>query len=257
MVTSWDPGVYQRYADERSRPFGELVARIRHDDPSAVVDLGCGTGVQTCTLAEPWPNAEIVGIDSSAEMVGKQPAELPERVSIVEGDITAFDATGVDVVVSNAALQWVPDHRELIPVWVSQLNAGGTLAWQVPGNFDASSHVLMRRLADSDPWAPRLRGVLRGGDSTDSAQQYASALMASGLEVDAWETTYVHVLTGDDPVLEWVRGTGLRPVLDALDEEQRGRFEREYAALLREAYPPTSGRTLFPFRRIFVVGRKP
>lgn len=255
-MTSWDPGVYGRYADERSRPFHELLGRIRHDSPRRIVDLGCGTGSETAALAKRWPQATITGIDSSAEMVAKRPTDLPAGVSVVEGDIAEFDATGTDVVVSNAALQWVPQHRDLIPAWASQLNTGGTLAWQVPGNFDAPSHVLMRRLADSNEWSAHLAGVLRGGDSTDTAQQYASALMATGLEVDAWETTYVHVLTGDDPVLNWVRGTGLRPVLDALDDAQGTRFEEEYAAMLREAYPSKGGRTLFPFRRIFVVGRK-
>lgn len=256
MATSWNPAVYQRYADERSRPFVELVARIQHDSPNTVVDLGCGTGVQTATLAQRWPDAQTTGIDSSPDMVANQPSDLPSGVRIIEGDIATFDASGVDVVVSNAALQWIPQHRELIPKWASQLNAGGTLAWQVPGNFDAPSHVLMRRLADSDEWAQVLAGVLRGGDSTDTAEQYASALLETGLTVDAWETTYMHVLQGNDPVLNWVRGTGLRPVLDALDDQQRPRFEKEYAQLLREAYPATAAGTVFPFRRIFVVGKK-
>lgn len=262
MGTSWNPDVYLSYADERSRPFVEMVARIRHDSPARVVDLGCGTGVQTATLAERWPDAVITGVDSSQDMVAKQPPDLPPNVSVVEGNISDFDATGVDVLVSNAALQWVPQHRDLIPVWASQLNSGGTLAWQVPGNFDAPSHVLMRELASSPEWAPLLTGVLRGGDSTDSAQQYASALLGTSLSVhaslsvDAWETTYMHVLQGEDPVLKWVRGTGLRPVLDVLTEDQRLRFEEQYAALLREAYPSTAAGTVFPFRRVFVVGRK-
>ncbi|WP_338886653.1 trans-aconitate 2-methyltransferase [Rhodococcus sovatensis] len=256
MATSWNPAVYQRYADERTRPYFELLGRVRHESPRQVVDLGCGTGVQTATLAERWPEANIVGIDSSPDMVAKQPSRLPANVTVVEGDIAAFDASGIDLVVANAALQWVPQHRELIRAWASQLNAGGSLAWQVPGNFDAPSHVLMRGLAESAAWSPLLRGVLRSGDSTDRAEEYASALLATGMAVDAWETTYVHVLQGEDPVLEWVRGTGLRPVLDALDDEQRQRFEQQYAQLLRDAYPSTPAGTLFPFRRIFVVGHK-
>lgn len=256
MGTSWNPAVYHRYADERSRPFFELVGRIRHDAPSVVVDLGCGTGVQTATLAERWPSARITGIDSSPDMVSNRPADLPAGMSVVQGDIAEFDATGIDVVISNAALQWVPQHRELIPAWAGQLNSGGTLAWQVPGNFDAPSHVLMRQLADSDEWSPLLAGVLRGGDSVDTAAQYATALQKIGLAVDAWETSYVHVLPGEDPVLKWVTGTGLRPVLDALDDAQRSKFIEQYSALLREAYPSTASGTLFPFRRIFVVGQK-
>nr|WP_296773226.1 trans-aconitate 2-methyltransferase [Rhodococcus sp. (in: high G+C Gram-positive bacteria)] len=256
MGTSWNPAVYQRYADERSRPFYEMVGRVRHDSPATVVDLGCGTGVQTATLAERWPEATITGIDSSPDMVEGQPVDLPSTVTVVRGDIADFDASGTDVVVSNAALQWVPQHRDLIPRWAEQLEPGGTLAWQVPGNFDAPSHVLMRQLADSPEWAPLLAGVLRGGDSVDTAVQYASALQATGLDVDAWETSYVHVLQGEDPVLKWVTGTGLRPVLDVLDDERRPKFVEQYAALLREAYPSTASGTLFSFRRIFVVGRK-
>lgn len=256
MGTSWNPAVYQRYADERSRPFFELTARVRQDAPNTVVDLGCGTGVQTATLTERWPTARITGIDSSPDMVAEQPIDLPSNVSIVEGDITEFDASAVDVVISNAALQWVPSHRELLGRWASQLNAGGCLAFQVPGNFDAPSHVLMRTLANSDEWSPLLAGVLRGGDSVDTAEQYARALLAAGLTVDAWETTYMHVLPGVDAVLNWVRGTGLRPVLEALDDEQRPRFEEQYAAALQKAYPSTPAGTVFPFRRIFVVATK-
>lgn len=256
MATSWNPDVYARYADERSRPFVELVQRIRTESPRKVVDLGCGTGVQTATLADRWPSADILGLDSSKDMVAQQPADLPGNVRIDEGDIATFTASGIDVVVSNAALQWVPSHRELVRQWADEIEVGGTLAWQVPGNFDAPSHVLMRRLAESAEWAPYLTGVLRGADSTDTAQAYAASLQASGLSVDAWETTYVHVLDGDDPVLRWVRGTGLRPVLDALEPDQRDRFEATYAHMLREAYPKTEHGTLFPFRRIFVVGHK-
>ena len=160
------------------------------------------------------------------------------------------------MVVSNAALQWVPSHRELIDQWADTLASGSWLAWQVPGNFDAPSHALMRGLAESAEWSERLGGVLRGPEGVDSPVAYAQRLQEHGFDVDAWETTYVHVLAGADPVLGWVRGTGLRPVLDVLGEADAPEFERQYSDLLREAYPATAAGTLFPFRRVFCVGRK-
>lgn len=189
-------------------------------------------------------------------MVAQAPADLPGNVTISVADINDFDASGVDVIVSNAALQWVPNHRELIDEWAEALAPGSWMAWQVPGNFDAPSHALMRELAETPTWKSRLGGVLRGPEGVDPPVGYAARLQAHGFDVDAWETTYVHVLTGDDPVLGWVRGTGLRPVLEALGEADSIEFEQEYSALLRKVYPTTPVGTLFPFRRVFCVGRK-
>ena len=161
-----------------------------------------------------------------------------------------------DVLVSNALLQWVPTHRELLVRWAGELPAGGWLAFQVPGNFDAPSHVAMRELAASPRWRRSLDGVLRGGETTDSPAQYAQLLLDAGLRVDAWETSYLHVLPGEDPVLQWLRGTGLRPVLDRLSADDAAEFERELADRLRAAYPPGPHGTLFGFRRVFVVAVK-
>lgn len=252
----WDPQQYARYADERARPFLDLVARIGAQQPRRVVDLGCGTGELTALLAQRWPSARIDGIDSSAAMIAQAPAG--PRLRFVQGsaeDWTMPDDT--DVLLSNALLQWVPAHRELLVRWARDLPAGGWLAFQVPGNFDAPSHVAMRELAASPRWAARLDGVLRGGDTTDSATAYARLLLDAGLGVDAWETTYVHVLPGADPVLQWLRGTGLRPVLDRLDSADTAEFEGELAARLRAAYPRGPHGTLLPFRRVFVVAAKP
>jgi trans-aconitate 2-methyltransferase len=160
------------------------------------------------------------------------------------------------VLVSNAALQWVPTHRQLIGEWAGQLNAGGWLAFQVPANFDAPSHVLMRELAESARWRDRLGGVLRGTLSTAPPLEYLDLLGDAGLDVDAWQTEYVHILQGEDPVLEWVRGTGLRPALAALSDPDAADFSAEYAALLREAYPRRSYGTAFPFKRTFVVAHR-
>jgi trans-aconitate 2-methyltransferase len=153
-------------------------------------------------------------------------------------------------------LQWVPSHRALLAGWAASLPSGGWLAFQVPGNFDSPSHALMRSLAESPQWAASLTGVLRHGDVVGSPAEYASLLLGAGLDADVWETTYVHVLHGADPVLEWVRGTALRPVLAALPPERHAEFEAELAAQLRAAYPAMAYGTLFPFRRIFAVGHR-
>ncbi len=251
----WDPQQYGRYEDERARPFGDLLARVGATDPRRVVDLGCGTGALTASLTERWPGAAVEGVDSSAEMIAQAPAG--PRLRFTQG--TAEDWTmpaDTDVLLSNALLQWVPTHRELLVRWAAQLPAGGWLAFQVPGNFDAPSHVAMRTLAASPRWSPQLEGVLRGGETTDPVPEYAQLLLDAGLRVDAWETTYLHVLPGEDPVLEWLRGTGLRPVLDRLSDDDARAFSGELAERLRAAYPPGPHGTLFGFRRVFVVAVK-
>jgi trans-aconitate 2-methyltransferase len=251
----WDPVKYRAYDDERSRPFVDLVARIDAATPRHVVDLGCGPGTLTALLAARWPGATVEGIDSSPEMIDA--ATSVSGVTFRVGDIVTWRPdSDTDVVVSNAALQWVPDHLALLQKWAAVLPTGAWLAWQVPGNFDSPSHVLMRSLAESTRWADRLSGVLRHRDGVAPPQTYASVLLDSVFSADVWETTYLHVLDGSDPVLEWLRGTGLRPILAALTPDEQAAFETEYAAALRQAYPATDHGTLFPFRRIFAVGQK-
>lgn len=245
----WDPELYARYSDHRSRPFLELVARIGAESPRRVVDLGCGTGALTEMLARRWPSASVEGIDSSPEMVAQ--AVIPVRLQPIEQWDYPDDA---DVVVSNAALQWVPTHRELLARWARAMPAGGWLAVQVPGNFDAPSHALMRSVAARYG----VQDVLRHADMVSPPSYYADLLLDAGLSADVWETTYLHLLTGEDPVLEWVRGTGLRPVLAALPPADLDRFVAEYAAELRAPYPRRpDGVTVLPYRRIFAVGHRP
>jgi trans-aconitate 2-methyltransferase len=201
----WDPTQYARYAGPRARPYVELVTRIDADAPARVVDLGCGPGDQTVTLRERWPEAEITGIDSSAEMIAQAPTDA--GVAFRLGDANDFDASGLDVLLSNALLQWVPDHPALLARWASQINPDGWLALQVPDNFEEPSHRLLRELAESPRWADKLSGVLRSALSVKRPADYLELLTESGLEVHAWQTEYLHVLEGPDPVLEWVRGT--------------------------------------------------
>ena len=251
----WDPAQYSRYAVERDRPFFDLTERITAAAPAHVVDVGCGQGHLTATLAERWPGAVVEGIDSSPEMIAEA-AGVP-GVAFSVSDAATWQPSGdVDVVVSNAALQWVPRHQQLMGQWAAALPSGGWLAVQVPGNFDLPSHALMRRVARQERWAAKLRDVVRDTDAVGSPQSYASVLLDAGMRADVWETTYLHVLSGDDPVLEWVRGTGLRPILAALSPSDADEFAAQLAAELREAYPPGPHGTLFPFRRVFAVGHK-
>ncbi|MFI5085977.1 MAG: trans-aconitate 2-methyltransferase, partial [Actinomycetales bacterium] len=252
-----------QFGDYRQRPFFELAARVRAERPRTVVDLGCGPGTLTAALARRWPEAEVLGIDSSPEMVGRAQSlpDAPANLRFAAGDIAGWmPAPGTDVIISNAALHWVPGHRDLMARWLAALAPGAWLAVQVPGNFAAPSHALMRSLAASERWAPRLRrDALRGAlgaDAADEPVRYLETMLDGGAEADVWETTYHQVLHGPAPVLDWVRGTALRPVLAALDPLDAEGFEADYAALLDAAYPATAHGTAYPFRRIFAVGRK-
>ncbi|MET3708486.1 trans-aconitate 2-methyltransferase [Pseudarthrobacter sp. S3] len=255
----WDPVKYVQFDDYRDRPFFDLTGRIQADRPRRVVDLGCGPGNLTAILARRWPEAKVVGLDSSGEMLDKAAAQAARHagLSFRLADIAAWTPPAdTDVVVTNAALQWVPGHQEMLAGWLAALKPGAWFAMQVPGNFNAPSHVLMRDLAGSARWSSRLVGVLRGGDSVGEPTDYLRIMLDAGCTADAWETTYLQVLTGVDPVLDWVRGTALRPVVAALSAEDSLAFEAEFAAALRAAYPGTVHGTVFPFRRIFAVAQK-
>jgi trans-aconitate 2-methyltransferase len=256
-MVHWDPAQYARFSDERSRPFFDLTGQVGPAEPASVVDLGCGSGELTAELAVRWPAAAVRGLDSSAEMIERARGLAGNRLSFALADAADFDASGVDVLVSNALLQWVPGHQGLLCRWAAELNAGGWLAFQVPANFGSPSHRLMRELADSTRWRDRLAGVLRHDDAVAEPAEYLELLTGAGLRVNAWQTSYLHVLSGPDPVLEWVRGTGLRPVLQALGEDAAAEFVAEYAAQLRQAYPARPFGTVFPFLRTFVVAHKP
>ena len=254
----WDPGQYRRFADERARPFFDLVARIGTDAPRSVVDLGCGPGDLTVDLARRWPGAAILGIDSSAEMIAAaRRGEQRPGVSFTVADLRDWQPDApVDVLVCNAVLQWVPGHLDLLPRWVSWLSGGGWLAFQLPGNFDQPPHAVLREMAASPRWRPLIGEAeltRQAGELTD----YLDVLAGAGCQVDAWETTYLHILHGEDPVVEWVKGTALRPVLAVLDATETAEFLAEYRDRMRRAYPPRSFGTVLPFRRVFVVAHGP
>jgi trans-aconitate 2-methyltransferase len=274
----WDPGQYRRFADERSRPFHELLARVGASDPGLVADLGCGPGELTAELARRWPSATVTGVDSSPDMIaaaragqrgvpdgasGKPAGTRPgppdpaaQRIRYVLGDLRDWQPDEpAGVILANAVLQWLPDQLEVVARWPGLLAPGGWLAVQVPGNFDQPSHQILRDLAATPRWRPLLRGVQLNRQSTEPAQ-YLDLLGRAGCEVDAWETTYLHLLPGQDPVTEWYKGSGLRPVLAALDDEPAARFLAEYGAAARAAYPAQPYGTVLPFRRVFAVARR-
>ncbi|GIE92718.1 trans-aconitate 2-methyltransferase [Paractinoplanes rishiriensis] len=249
----WDPAAYRRYSTERSRPFYDLTARIGAERPRAVVDLGCGPGELTLSLAGRWPQARVTGVDSSPEMVDRAVA-LGGPAWFQLGDVRDWKpGPDVDVLVTNATLQWVDGHRDLLARWAAELPAGAWLAMQVPGNFDAPSHRLLRTLAGRYGVAHVTREA-----PVDDPGGYAGLLLAAGATVDAWETTYLHLLAGDGaehPVLRWLEGTALRPVKAALDENAWQSFRADLGRELTAAYPAAHGAVAFPFRRIFVVAR--
>ncbi|WP_432117001.1 trans-aconitate 2-methyltransferase [Streptomyces sp. bgisy032] len=264
---TWDPAQYLRHAGHRARPFADLLARVPEppSDPPRIADLGSGPGNVTALLTGRWPAARVTGYDNSPEMLDRAhvehagPTPGGGRLDFAPADVrTWMPGEPYDLIVSNATLQWVPGHAERFADWVAGLKPGGTLAFQVPGNFDAPSHRLMRDLAASPRRRYRLDGVLRHADAVHTPGTYLERLTSLGCVADVWETTYLHLLHGEDPVLDWVKGTGLRPVLTALgdDPEACEAFVAEYRAALREAYPAGPHGTPFPFRRVFAVARK-
>ncbi len=276
----WDPGQYLRYRDERQRPFWELLARIPTVDVRNVVDLGCGTGAGTAVLARRWLGAKVVGIDLSDEMLakasaGEQPAGVRSEdvsshagpriearregsVRFVRADIASWnpEPSSLDVIFSNAALHWIPGHASRFGSWVEGLRKGGALAFQVPGNFGAPSHTLLSDIAASEKWRHRF-ATRDPANKVHRPSEYYTLLGRVADDVDIWETTYYHRLTGDDPVFEWVSATALRPYVEALNPDEALSFAESYRESLRVAYPrEASGETIFPFRRIFAVATR-
>lgn len=265
---AWDPQQYLKFADERLRPGFDLLAHVGDLPPGPLYELGCGTGSHARAIANRWPDRVLTAIDRSSEMLAKAAAS-PSSIRWVRDDIAGWTAPEKGALVySNATLQWLYGHDLLFPHLLRQLMPCGVLAVQMPRNFAAPSHALMRETAAHGPWATRLaplfdettptgRSAMLRREPVAPPERYYDLLapLAKG-GLDLWETEYLHVLQGENPVLEWVRGTALRPVIDALDQAERDDFLAVYAEKLRLAYPRRSdGRTLFPFRRLFLVVR--
>lgn len=251
----WDPTLYSAFAQPRLRPALDLMARIDAPDARHVVDLGCGPGTVTRILAERWHDSTVTGVDSSPEMLQAAQAQA-SRVRWVQADAAVWTPEHpVDVLFSNAALHWLNDHVTVFPRLLAQVAPGGVLAVQMPHNHYAASHAIMAETVEAGPWAARLRPLARRFPVED-CDFYYDVLAPLARSLDIWETEYLHVLDGDNPVVRWTMGTSLRPLLDALEEPERSEFLEEYSRRIAESYPPRpDGKTLFPFRRLFMVAK--
>ena len=252
----WDTALYLKFEEERTQPARDLLARVRAD-PRRIVDLGCGPGTSTALLAARFPDAEILGVDNSEQMLAAARKRLPGLV-FEKQDIGAWrPAVRPDLIFANAALQWLPNHHELIPRLMSFLAEGGRLAVQMPDNRQEPSHALMRMVAADGPWADRLVPVAKTRGLIGIYSDYYSWLKPLSAEIAIWQTTYVHPLPGVGAVVDWFRGSGLRPFLNRLDECEREQFLTRYMEGLSDAYPSEpDGHLLFLYPRLFVIAGK-
>jgi trans-aconitate 2-methyltransferase len=253
-ATTWEPQTYLKYAGIRFRAGLDLIARIPKAEYKTIYDLGCGTGHLTRILADSFPGAQLTGIDSSADMLAEGRREFPS-ISWVQADIRSWrPPTPPGLIYSNAALHWLPDHQHLFPSLLRMLRPGGVLAVQMPRHFESPSHIELRDLVRQSEWRARLEPLLLA--TVPPPETYWEWLSPHASDLDIWETIYLQVLDGKDPVVNFMRGTALRPFLTALSQQEGDRFVAAFARRMAKAYPPRSvGKTLFPFRRLFLVAQ--
>jgi trans-aconitate 2-methyltransferase len=255
-VSDWDPAKYLEFAGPRLQPAVDLLARVPLASPAVVYDLGCGAGNVTRLLRARWPEADLTGVDASAAMLATA-ATAASGIHWVQADLRQW-APGrpTDLIYSNAALHWLDDHATLFPRLLAHLAPGGVLAVQMPRNHAAPSHTALVAAAEAGRWHARLRPLLRP-EPTATPAVYYDVLAPRAAHVEIWETEYLHVLDGENPVVDWVRGSALKPLLDALEEPDRAGFLGDYSRRIAVAYPRRAdGRTLFPFRRLFIVATR-
>jgi trans-aconitate 2-methyltransferase len=255
VTTTWDPAQYLKFEDQRTRPAIDLIGRIDLTAPGDILDLGCGAGNITRLLAQRFPDREVLGVDSSPDMLAKASALLPEA-RFVLGDLASFSPPSPPaLLLSNAAVHWLDDHASLFPALLRRLAPGGVLAVQMPRNHGAPSHTAMIEVSRDARFRDKLTPVLRP-NPVSLPQVYYGFLAPHAASIDIWETEYLHILEGDNPVVEWTKGTALRPLLQALDAEERAAFLEEYGRRVAAAYPRAAdGKTPFVFRRLFIVAR--
>jgi trans-aconitate 2-methyltransferase len=252
---SWSATQYTKFEDERSRPVRDLLAQVLNQTVNLAADIGCGPGNSTELLQARFPNAAVIGIDSSLNMIEAARKRLP-TIRFEVDDIASWRHPGsFDLILANAVLQWVPDHASLLPKLLGKLAPGGSLAVQIPDNLNEPAHRLMREIAEQEPWASKLTGASKARDHGQGADWYYRTLSEHGAKVNVWVTVYHHPLTGGaGAVVEWFKGSGLRPFLDSLDEQERSEFLKRYQEAIAAAYRPLpDGTVLLPFPRLFFV----
>jgi trans-aconitate 2-methyltransferase len=254
---TWSAAQYVKFEQERTRPVRDLVARIPNAEVLSAADIGCGPGNSTEVLRERYPQARIIGLDSSPDMISSARKRLPDIVFEV-ADIGEWrPKEPLDVILANAVLQWIPDHERLFPALMAKLGPGGALAVQMPDNLDEPSQRLMSEVASAGPGAAKLKDAANARTERHLADWYFRLLRPHAPHVDVWRTTYFHALAGARAIVEWLKGTGLRPFLDPLEESEREAFLARYEAAVAKAYPAEpDGTVLLPFPRLFVVARR-
>ena len=253
----WNAAQYLRFEDLRTRPSADLLARVPLAEAARCIDLGCGPGNSTELVAARFPQAQVEGLDSSADMLDKARKRLP-HLGFAQADIGGWlQESTYDLIFANAVLQWLPDHGTLFPHLVRSLTTGGCLAVQMPDNVDQPSHQAMRAVAAEGPWAGKLATALSARSANGSFGDYRRWLMGAGCQVDIWQTVYLHVLDSQQAIADWFRSTGLKPFLDRLDAAEQEAFLARYLARIAPAYPVESdGKVLLPFPRLFMVAVK-
>jgi trans-aconitate 2-methyltransferase len=257
-MSDWDAALYRRFEDDRTRPSRELLARVPLEKVTLAYDLGCGPGNSTELVVARYPQAQVIGVDSSPAMLDDARKRLP-GTRFEKGDLESWMPQGEapDLLFANAVFQWVPRHQEVLRRLMSALAPGGVLAVQMPDNLDEPSHALMRETASSGPFAERLENAAAARGRLPDPESYYDLLKPLSATVDVWHCIYNHVLDGPEAIVEWVKSTGLRPFLDALRPEERPQFLESYRARLAKAYKPrVDGKVLLRFPRLFVVAQR-
>lgn len=253
-MSDWDAHLYQRFASERTQPAIDLVSRLHVDDPKRIIDLGCGPGNSTEILRRRWPHAKIIGLDSSAEMISAARERYPDQEWILANVETWEARQPYDIVFSNAALQWIPHHDQLLTRLLHQVAEGGILAFQIPSHVHSQLHQQILQIANESDWAHRMHEAKRAL-TIESPSFYYDILEGRVSKLDIFEIEYCHVMENTQAIIQWISSTGLRPFLDALETaDQKQRFIDLLSLHVAAAYPrQKNAKVLFPFRRLFIV----